>query len=209
MTNDANRPTESLTPVPTQPLTTEEEIRAYVHPTRMAILAMLAEEKQTVSGIARRLGVHPANLTHHFKLLEKVGLIKLVEKRDTGKNLEKYYRAMAHNFTVNPFKKMAAKAVRQHPSQGALALSILRDNLATAVQTLESREDDPPVFGFIETARLRPEDVAEFQKRFMNMLEEFGATLSDTGTVYHLNISLYPGETDFVPTQEVRIEGDQ
>ncbi len=82
-----------ITPSTTLELNTNEQIRAYVNPTRMTILAMLAQEKQSVSGIARKLNVHPANLTHHFKLLEKVGLIKLVEKRETGKNLEKFYRA--------------------------------------------------------------------------------------------------------------------
>jgi len=33
-------------------------------------------EKRTVTGVARLMQVHPANLTHHFKLLERVGLIR-------------------------------------------------------------------------------------------------------------------------------------
>ena len=73
------------------------EIKAYVHPTRMNILRMIAIRKRTVSSVARDLGVHPANITHHFKLLEKTKLIQLVERRDIGKNIEKYYRAAARS----------------------------------------------------------------------------------------------------------------
>ncbi|MDO9121366.1 MAG: helix-turn-helix domain-containing protein, partial [Anaerolineaceae bacterium] len=60
-------------------INSDEQIRAYINPTRMTILSYLAKEKQSVSMIAQLLKVHPANLTHHFKVLEKVGLIKLVE----------------------------------------------------------------------------------------------------------------------------------
>jgi DNA-binding transcriptional ArsR family regulator len=65
----------NITPLFSQTLTANEQIRAYVHPTRMTILALLAQEKQSISGVARQIAVHPANLTHHFKLLEKAGLI--------------------------------------------------------------------------------------------------------------------------------------
>ena len=84
MTNDI-RPDKSFV------LTEDDQVRAYVHPTRIIILKQLAKGKSTVSGMAKKLGVHPANLTHHFKKLEKSGLIKLVEKKDIGKNIEKYY----------------------------------------------------------------------------------------------------------------------
>ena len=36
-----------------QTLTTPETIRAYVHPTRLAILAILADRQETASGVAR------------------------------------------------------------------------------------------------------------------------------------------------------------
>ena len=57
-----------------------EQIKAYVHPTRITILNLLGKEKRTVSAVAKKLGIHPANITHHFKLLEKTGLIRLDTK---------------------------------------------------------------------------------------------------------------------------------
>ena len=93
MTND-------IKPLPYYKLTKAPQIKGYIHPTRIVILKKLAEKKRTISGIARELEVHPANITHHFKLLEKTGLIKLVEKRDIGKTIEKYYRAIAYSYIV-------------------------------------------------------------------------------------------------------------
>ena len=88
----------NISPQPDLVIHSDEQIRAYVHPTRMVILDLLAKEKMTVTGIARQLDTHPANITHHIKQLEKAGLIVLVEKRETGKNLEKYYRASCLSF---------------------------------------------------------------------------------------------------------------
>jgi DNA-binding transcriptional ArsR family regulator len=191
-----------IVPSLTQVLTIDEQIRAYVHPTRMTILALLAQEKQSVSGIARHLGVHPANLTHHFKLLEKVGLIKLVEKRETGKNLEKYYRALAHHFTVST----AGESIS---NKQILALSILRDNLTAALQMLQSQADERAILGLLKTARLEPEDVPTFEKKLFELLDEFSNHHSETGTAYSLNISLYPAEAETSSTQEIIIRGDE
>lgn len=197
-----NMPNEDLTPLLTLSLTTEKQIRAYVHPTRMTILASLASEKQTVSGIARQLGVHPANLTHHFKLLEKVGLIKLVEKRDTGKNLEKYYRAVSYNFTVS-------LGGESQVNKQALALSILRDNLSAGLKALNIQGGDQTVMAFLKTARLRPEEIVEFEKKLLILLNEFNALDSTTGTAYNLNIGLYPGEVENRSVQEIHIREEE
>jgi DNA-binding transcriptional ArsR family regulator len=187
---------DDFTPVPTMTLADDQRIRSFVHPTRMTILELLATEKRSVSGVARLLGVHPANLTHHFKLLEKTGLIRLVEKRDTGRNLEKYYRAVAYHFVVDPAGGPLA-------DKRALALSILRDNLAVAIRTLPSSGDDRGVLAVLSTLRLTPADFAELQARLERLLSEFAARQSDAGAPYCLNVSCYPGEVERAPTQDV------
>jgi DNA-binding transcriptional ArsR family regulator len=192
MTND------DFTPLPTMPLSADEQIRAYIHPARMTILEHLGREKHSVSGVARLLGVHPANLTHHFKLLEKTGLIKLVEKRDTGKNLEKYYRAVACHFTVSLVEEPLV-------NKKALALSILRDNLAAAIQALKTQEDDQAVFGVLQTLHLGAEDIVQFQQKMAQLLDDFSANTAETGASYTLNISFYPGETGQQTAQEIVI----
>lgn len=190
-----------LTPSPTQMLMSDEQIRAYVNPTRMTILALLATEKMSVSGVARQLSVHPANLTHHFKLLEKTGLIALVEKRETGKNLEKFYRALAYQFIVS--------ASEQPVDQKLLALSILRDNLNVALQTLKNHEDERMVLGILKSVRLHPDDVESFGTKLMALADEFASRATESGQSYSLNASLYPTIAGNTPAGEVFIGANE
>jgi DNA-binding transcriptional ArsR family regulator len=176
----------------------DRRIKAYVHPTRIAILRMLATKKRTVSSVAKELRVHPANITHHFKLLERVGLIRLVEKRDIGKNIEKYYRSVARNFVVN-----ADRTGRS--SKQALELAILRNHLSTAISTVKT-DDEHKVVAVIRIARITPRDVKVLQSKIMKLIQEFAQFDSAKGKAYTLNISAYPNETDYVSRGEIIID---
>src|SRR5215467_12416779 len=83
-------------------IATPKQERAYFHPMRMKILNFLTCEALTISQTAGRLRVHPANITHHFRILERARLIRLVEKRDIGRVVEKYYAAVAQEFEIVP-----------------------------------------------------------------------------------------------------------
>jgi DNA-binding transcriptional ArsR family regulator len=190
-----------IDPLPTRTLTSDEQIRAYANPTRMTILGLLAKEKDSVSGIARQLGVHPANLTHHFKILQKTGLIELVEKRDTGRNLEKLYRATAYHFIV--------ETGEQPTTQKMLALSILRDNLTAALTMLDDPADKRTVLGALKVVRLHPKDVETFAQKLLDLLEAFEDHASETGDVYSLNVSLYPTKAGDSPPREITLRTDR
>ena len=192
MTNIRLRPRKLLV------LKENSQIKAYVHPTRIAILRMLAAKKRTVSNVAREIGVHPANITHHFKLLEKVGLIRLVERRDIGKNIEKYYRSVARNFVVS-FDKPGKS------NKKVLALSILRNDLSTAISTVR-RDDQREVIALIKIARILPHDVKPLQKKIMKLIREFTQYDSAKGKAYTMNISVYPNETNYVSHEEIIID---
>jgi DNA-binding transcriptional ArsR family regulator len=187
-----------LTPKQLLELTRNSRIKAYVHPTRIAILQMLAARKRTVSSVAKELSVHPANITHHFKLLERVGLIKLVEKRDIGKNIEKYYRSVAHSFVVN-----ASRTGRS--SKQALELAILRNHLTTAISTVK-KDDEHKVVAVIRIARITPSDVKVLRSKIMKLIQEFAQFDSASGKAYTLNISAYPNETDYVSREKIIID---
>src|SRR5262249_52985061 len=83
-------------------ISTPAQQRAYFHPLRLRILNFLVRERLTVSQTAARLRVHPANITHHFRILRGAALIRLVEERDIGRVVEKYYAAVAEVFDVRP-----------------------------------------------------------------------------------------------------------
>ena len=78
-------------------LETLEQLRAVADHLRLRILEQLALRAMTVTQLAGVLGEVPAKLHYHVRELEKVGLLKLVETREKGGILEKYYRSVAKN----------------------------------------------------------------------------------------------------------------
>jgi predicted ArsR family transcriptional regulator len=163
----------------------------------MAILGMLQGPPRTVTSVAREMRVHPANVTHHFRRLRALGLIHLVETRDTGRNLEKYYAAAARSFVVRP-------RARSPQSKQALALSILRDNLSAAVGRLPSGETRE-VLALLATARIARRDVARFVRRLQGLVAEFRRRDSKAGAPYSLNLSLYPEPAQALPSKRVSV----
>src|SRR5215468_3128450 len=127
-------------------ITTPTQQRAYFHPVRMKILNFLTRERLTVSQTAERLNVHPANITHHFRILQHAGLIRLVERRDVGRVIEKYYAAVAPVFNVHP-PEGTVENVNQK------GLSFLRDDLSASINRLNP-DDSEDVFGQIVRARI-------------------------------------------------------
>lgn len=178
-------------------LTEREQIKAYIHPTRILLLDLLAKEKRTVSSVAKELEVHPANITHHFKLLEKSGLIRLVEKRDIGKNLEKYYRAIAFHFIVN----LGADTLA---NKGALALSVLRDHLTIGIEASE-QADTKAVLALLEVTKLNPSDVNRFIMRLNEVANEFKQCYQPDGVSYCINLSMYPNNTNADASVETQV----
>lgn len=179
-------PSARVEPLSSTVLQDNDSIRAYVHPTRMTILSILGRGQATASEVARELGVHPANLTRHFRLLERTGLIRLVEKRDTGRNLAKYYRAAALAFEV----RMQTDRIED---RRAAVLGVLRDNLSTAVSTAKS-ERSGEVLGLLELSRLDRKHLPRLRRRLSALAKEFAALDSPDGVPYSLALALYPNE---------------
>ena len=174
------------------------EIKAYIHPTRITLLQMLAIEKRTISSIAKELNIHPANITHHFKLLEKEGLICLVEKRDIGRNIEKYYRAIAKDFIVKPqSSKKEDKAV--------LGLSVLKNDLVSAMSRID-KENSSKVLALLGTAKINNNDFNYFLEKLKKLVDEFKNCSSKDGHQYTLNMSIYPSEIQKSSKKDVKID---
>ncbi len=169
-------------------LTSEREIGAYMHRTRMSILAALGAGPATVSQIAARVGVHPANLTRHVRILEDADLIVLVEKRDTGRNLEKYYQAAAQSFDVAP----DANALT---APHKIALAMARSELSAALARLP---DSSPgaVQVFSVGARLSRERMRGFLRALAALAAEFEAADEGRGATCRMTLAMYPGEDD-------------
>jgi putative molybdopterin biosynthesis protein len=70
---------------------------------RLAILRLLMQESATLSQLGKVLGVHPAQVRYHLKLLEHAGLVELVDTHLVRGFIEKYYRARARAFWFQEF----------------------------------------------------------------------------------------------------------
>ncbi|MFI6984075.1 ArsR/SmtB family transcription factor [Embleya sp. NPDC050154] len=167
-------------------LTTEAEIAAYLHRTRMAILDALRDGAATATQVARRLDVHPANLTRHIRILESAGLVILVEKRDTGRNLEKYYAASAERFTVAP-------APTDMTAPHKIALTFARSELSAALARLPDKSSDP-IVALTLGVRIAPGDASAFADELVRLGERFSAADREDGRPYQLVLAIYPGE---------------
>jgi DNA-binding transcriptional ArsR family regulator len=77
-----------------------EQLRAMADQLRLSILERLLGRAMTVTQLGEALGIAPAKAHYHVRELERVGLLRLVNTREKGGILEKYYRAVAEDFQV-------------------------------------------------------------------------------------------------------------
>ncbi len=77
-----------------------EQVRAMADELRIRIVDQLTLQPMTVTQVGEALGIAPNKAHYHVRELERVGLVRLVETREKGGILEKYYRAVAKNFQV-------------------------------------------------------------------------------------------------------------
>lgn len=178
-------------------LTTKNQIRAFYHPVRMRILDLVAAEAKSVSEVAEVLHVHPANITHHFRLLEDAGLIELVELRYTGRNPARCFRSVARTFDVT--------------SRGALdnantkVLTTVRNDVDSGIRNL-SGSDIEMVLGYLLQKKWNERTLKLLARRLAELIEEFSETPEQSAPLYSLAIALYPAANVSPLVGKIRIE---
>ena len=68
---------------------------------RLEVLRLLMDQPHTLTQLGDRLGVHPAKVRYHLKLLEKNGLVEFVSSKEIRGYVEKYYQATAKAYLIN------------------------------------------------------------------------------------------------------------
>jgi DNA-binding transcriptional ArsR family regulator len=82
-------------------LETLEQVRALTDPLRLRIAETLTDTPMTVTQLGQQFGTAPARIYYHLRELERVGLVELVETREKGGILEKYYQTVARNLIAS------------------------------------------------------------------------------------------------------------
>jgi DNA-binding transcriptional ArsR family regulator len=82
-------------------LRTPEPAAALLDRTRQRLLAHLAQPN-SAAGLARALRLPRQRVNYHLRVLEREGLVELVEQRRKGNCLERVVRASARAFVISP-----------------------------------------------------------------------------------------------------------
>ena len=159
-----------------------ETLRTVSDPLRTQIYEILIQGPANVRQLGDRLGLAPSRLYYHVNLLEKFGLLRVVETRMVGNVLEKYYRAISYSLHVDPnllnFSTDEGKAAIEEML--IAGLDTTRDDLLRSFRArlfvLEqgSTPKERSMMVSRTTARITDAYAEEFRARLQALIEEFG-----------------------------------
>lgn len=189
-----------------------ETLKVMADPLRSQILEILLDTPHTIKQTAAKLGLTASKLYYHFNLLEKHGLIDIVETRMVANLEEKLYQAVSTRFELAP-GLLATNTEEGKATANEMVISILdttRDDILRSLQAryfqLEHGAPEHPRQIVINRliSRLSEVQVAEFLDRLIALLKDFDAADCPPGTpetrLYAFTALLYPGfyfeETD-------------
>ncbi|MBC8504941.1 MAG: helix-turn-helix transcriptional regulator [Anaerolineales bacterium] len=195
---------EKFQPAPTFTIEDLETIKVIADPLRGQIVEMLVSEPNTINQIATKLGLAPSKLYYHVNLLEKVGLIKVVDTTQRGNIVEKHYWVTALDYRVDEsLFNFSTPEGKQNISHLMLApLETTRQDLLRSLEArtfnLEHGAESHPRQVMItrELSHISDEKAEEFMKRFNALAKEFSAAddpeIDADAPVYALTIAFYP-----------------
>lgn len=114
----------------TYDLETIEQLRAIADPLRTQIYQALSLRPMTATQVGEEIGEPAPKAHYHVRELERVGLVRLVETRERGGILEKYFRAIARVLRVPPSLLRSAP-----PDELAATMSEYLTQLTSGFQT--------------------------------------------------------------------------
>lgn len=121
--------------------------KALAHPLRMQILVETNKRPMSATQFARFFGgddVSPTKANRHFKYLEKLGCLELVEERKGGSRRggrEKIYRAVARSMFDESTWPLLPDSVQGEVTQVIFSTYLERVAEAVAAGTADARED--------------------------------------------------------------------
>jgi DNA-binding transcriptional ArsR family regulator len=156
-------------------------LKAFFHPLRARIMEIVATQPLTVKAIAARLDTEPGKLYYHVNLLEKHGLLRVVETRQVANMTEKTYQAVSDQLDIAPALLATTTPKGKDALYGMITstLDATRLDMLRSLQTRYRQLDNGAAqhsreviinrdVRFITDAR-----AAEFTERLKALLEEF------------------------------------
>lgn len=159
-------------------------LRAISDPLRTRILRELRDVPRSTAQVAALLGQGTTKLHYHMQELERNGLVELVETRQKGNLIEKYYRAVAEFFRVDPaLFHEGPEALEAFYTSVAGMLDTAALDLQGAIRAGEvTNAESARSLRSMLRLRLDPEQVEEFRTRFAELAEELRTKSSPEGS---------------------------
>lgn len=183
-----------------------ETLRVVADPLRTQVLELLVRQPQTVKQVAEKLGLAPSKLYYHFNLLEKHGLIRVVETRLIANMVEKLYQATAADLDVEPGLLQFSTDQGKESIHDLLTsfLDATKEDLVRSMQAraaaLEQGADPRPREVVVNrlTSRIPEARHKEFMQRVLDLIMEFGEAdhaeedEAENMQAYALTVAFYP-----------------
>ncbi len=175
-------------------------LKVIAHGTRLDILQRLKQPK-TVKDIAEQLNLPATKLYYHVNLMEKHGLIQVVETNLVSGIVEKKYQVVARNYRIdNQLLADQPTASKELDRMLSTIFDVTRSEIQRTVRQSEQNPFKDGASGGIlwrSTLRLTAEQYRAFYGRLQSLLDEMEATPKETQEdsakkLYGLTVAYYP-----------------
>ncbi len=175
-----------------------EQSKALAEPFRQRILEQLVIESLTAKQVGDRLGEPRSRMYHHFEVLERVGLIRLVETKPKRGTVERYYRAVAGEFNADPrLFRVGPVDPELQQSAAQVVAAIFRtaaEDVGASIASKAYREKDILNHLFV---RASEQTIADLSERMHQWLEDCSKANRKDGEVeYRVTVAFHRAASD-------------
>ena len=187
-----------------------EQLRAIADILRLRIVDVLRDQPMTVTQLGELLEMAPAKVHYHVRELEKVGLLKLVETREKGGILEKYYQPVAKDISVSKTLFLTAPLDESLAMSGAW-FDQVKDGFQQAFRVALERKDEQPnlILAFTHI-HATPDEHKQLAQKLYELLKPYENPRGVEGEQLMLIATIsYPQKGSLVPSAEPKTDSKQ
>jgi DNA-binding transcriptional ArsR family regulator len=156
-----------------------ETLKVFTDERRIRILHLLSDQALSVKEVGEQLDIPASKLYYHINLMEKAGVLQVVETRIVSGIIEKIYYVSAKFFRPGPDLLNATDAAILLEDMVLSTLDSMRQDLLASFSSGAAQlNQNLPVHQRSSIAysslRLTPENVARFQEELTALFERYG-----------------------------------
>ena len=167
-----------------------ERLRALGDTTRGRIIALLNQRAASTTELAEVLRIPKGTAGHHLKVLERVGLVRVVRTRKVRALTESYYGRVARLFVLR-----TADTNDEDLRGGALTAMMLRQAADEAIASAADANGEAGV----RRVRIAPKDILRFKRRLQRLYVDFEAAADPEGELHVLSLALFRSTSALPP----------